>query len=390
MAEDAVCEEVSVGVVSDTNSPDQVVDEVHDEVEEQSYIAQKFEESYSTTIVCCVIGMLVMGARTCFVPGSFARALMVMASWGGVFGLRFHNRSNVPLKDRAAHFGVQVTIMHFVFSVIWVALEWNLYPKHNAPAAIFAGFLFAVTLFIMYCKWICLPDRYRVVMIVVTMAAFAAIAPFSKLGRRNEMYGLVATMLFAEFMAYILFKERRNTHFRTNRLRQKVNSIECQLKLAMDTILSSACVADRDMTLAYANPAMVSMFGYTSDELKGQNVDILLTQSGAKSYAEFVKAFSHSIDETAVDKFLEIQWKHKNGHPLDLRVTLNTDPNRSFYVASFVGLLPPRRQHVNCRSDGGDQLPDNHRDGLAEGGQDLASTCALSYTTLYRGNGGGN
>ena len=309
-----------------------------DEAQEQSYRAQKFDESYSTTTACCVVGMLAVCARTVLVPGSFARALMIMASWGGVFGLRFHNRKYVPLKDRAAHFGVRVTIMHFVYSVIWVALEWNLYPEHNAPPAIFAGFLFAVTLFIVYCKWMCLPDRYRLVMIVVTMTAFAAIAPFSKLGRRTEMYGLVATMLFAEFMAYILFKERRSTHFKTNSLRQKVYSSKGQLKLAMDTTLSAACVADRDMNLEYANPAMAKMFGYTPDQLKGQNVDILLTASGAKTCAEFVKAFLQTNGKTAVEKSREIQGKHKNGHTLDLRVTLNTDPDKSFYVASFLDL----------------------------------------------------
>ena len=107
----------------------------------------------------------------------------------------------------------------------------------------------------------------------------------------------------------------------------------------MDTALSAACIVDQDMTLEYVNPAMALIFGYAPGELKGQKMDILMTPSMIKLYEEFVHAVRHPADSCVIETGgREVKGRHKDGNMLDLRVTFNTNPEQTFFVASFFDL----------------------------------------------------
>ena len=131
------------------------------------------------------------------------------------------------------------------------------------------------------------------------------------------------TLPVAELVAYALEQQRR--------WREK----EEQIKLALDTNLLPACITDRHMNIKCTNPAMVSMFGYTEQELVGKKLVILMASSMTKRHYDFITGFFGTDGR-------EVEARHKDGHTVSVRIVLNTAVDQAVFMASFHDLAPEK------------------------------------------------
>ena len=123
---------------------------------------------------------------------------------------------------------------------------------------------------------------------------------------------------------------------------QRKDSFEkkAQMKLALDAIPMAACIVDDRLSLVYANPAALAMFGYTEAELIGHHMEILKIPYFVKTDGDLTQqSLQNLIVGSALENIgLEVKAQHQDGRTLDLRLTLKTLPDQKLFVASFLDL----------------------------------------------------
>jgi len=86
-----------------------------------------------------------------------------------------------------------------------------------------------------------------------------------------------------------------------------------------------AIVADVTMTIIDANPAATTVFGYTHEELVGQNVKVLMNKDVADQHEAYVDRYTNTGEPHIVNQTTgrRVQGRHKNGSTLVLVLTLS-------------------------------------------------------------------
>jgi PAS domain S-box-containing protein/putative nucleotidyltransferase with HDIG domain len=88
---------------------------------------------------------------------------------------------------------------------------------------------------------------------------------------------------------------------------------------ASDAIL----VIDQMGRIEYANPASSRMFGYTGDELHGQELHTLLAPERYRAACQRgLAAFATSGEGPALNKLLEMEALHRDGHEIPIELTI--------------------------------------------------------------------
>ncbi|MCU4753819.1 GAF domain-containing protein [Halobacteria archaeon AArc-curdl1] len=103
------------------------------------------------------------------------------------------------------------------------------------------------------------------------------------------------------------------------------------------------CAEDGILTISgeriiqYANPAIEQIFGYPSDELVGEQVDILLTDEQAIEVAEWVDQYLATGEKTLDWSNLTLHGEHRDGHDIPLRLSFSDyEQDGTTYFTSIV------------------------------------------------------
>ena len=121
--------------------------------------------------------------------------------------------------------------------------------------------------------------------------------------------------------------------------------LERNMLFALETTVSPIAITDSRMKLTYVNQATCAMFGYTSKELVGRDIAILVNEETRKKHQALVDSFGKTANGGPIRIVAhEFETNHKNGHTLYLRLSLNIADDGKVLVASFQDLSAEVRQ----------------------------------------------
>jgi PAS domain S-box-containing protein len=96
-------------------------------------------------------------------------------------------------------------------------------------------------------------------------------------------------------------------------------------------------VTDGKGNIILVNPSASSMFGYESNELKGQKIEILVPAQYAKSHIKLRDGFYHDPKNRVMGHNRDLHGQKKNGHHFPVEVSLSTYiQNNERYVIAFI------------------------------------------------------
>ena len=126
--------------------------------------------------------------------------------------------------------------------------------------------------------------------------------------------------------------------------------LERNMLLALETTFSPIAMVDSRMMFTYVNEATCTIFGYTSRELVGKDIGILMDEETRKKYQALVDSFGRTENGDPIRIFgHEIEIKHKEGHMVYLRVSVNIADDGKVLVSSFEDMSPEVAQRVSKR-----------------------------------------
>jgi len=103
---------------------------------------------------------------------------------------------------------------------------------------------------------------------------------------------------------------------------------EVRMRAITDSVKEAIIIVDQEGLVSYWNPAASRMFGYSSDEVIGRNMHMLITPH--RYHQVFETAFSHyqqTGQGKAIDATLELQARHKDGHEIAVELSLTALPD---------------------------------------------------------------
>ena len=94
-----------------------------------------------------------------------------------------------------------------------------------------------------------------------------------------------------------------------------------------DELLNSSVdgivIVDRDGTIERVNPALEKLFGYNRDEMIGENVGLLMSETNADLLRAAVDSFVATKSSPLIGQSFETQGVHKNGESLEIELSIS-------------------------------------------------------------------
>ena len=120
-----------------------------------------------------------------------------------------------------------------------------------------------------------------------------------------------------------------------------VKASEARLRSLIDTVLDTVVdglvTIDRGGTIQSYNKACINLFGYTSDEVLGHNVNILMPQPYHSEHDQYISAYLATRKAKIIGIGREVMGRRKDGttFPMELAVGESRDGGNS----AFVGII---------------------------------------------------
>lgn len=95
------------------------------------------------------------------------------------------------------------------------------------------------------------------------------------------------------------------------------------LRSIMQTAIDAIVTMDEEGTIDMANPAVKTIFGYTVDELVGQNVSLLMPESYRHAHPEFVKEYIDTNQPKVMGRKIETKGQKADGTIFPLEVAIS-------------------------------------------------------------------
>jgi PAS domain S-box-containing protein len=112
---------------------------------------------------------------------------------------------------------------------------------------------------------------------------------------------------------------------------------EAQLQAILDTVGEGIVISDRRGNIISVNPALQDIFGYTPDELAGQNLGILMPAAIAANHHQYMMDYNRTGIGRVIGKGRETVGERKNGETFPIELSIG-DLSRTGYP-HFVGII---------------------------------------------------
>src|SRR4029077_8412169 len=108
-------------------------------------------------------------------------------------------------------------------------------------------------------------------------------------------------------------------------------------RAGVQAALDGVVTTDERGTVLSFNPAAELIFGYTSGEVIGQNVRMLVPSSSLDEYEVSVADFFRTADRQTIGSTQELRGRHKNGNsfPMDLNLSEFDDGTGRRFVGTI-------------------------------------------------------
>lgn len=132
------------------------------------------------------------------------------------------------------------------------------------------------------------------------------------------LLGMLATRLLLTPIIHRIVRSERATKHAHAQLADR----EARLRVFLDNISDGIVIIDTKGIIESINPSLLDMFGYSSDELLGQNVSMLMPEPMRSHHDEYIRHYLETGENKVVGLVREVTAVKKNGKtfPIDLRV----------------------------------------------------------------------
>jgi two-component system sensor kinase FixL len=110
-----------------------------------------------------------------------------------------------------------------------------------------------------------------------------------------------------------------------------------QLDPVLDAMIESMIIIDAKGIIERINKATTDMFGYTSEELLGKNISLLMTGADQTHHGEYLDRYHKTGTKNIIGKGREVQAQHKNGTLFPAGIAVGEV--RTGDTVRFVGLI---------------------------------------------------
>lgn len=106
----------------------------------------------------------------------------------------------------------------------------------------------------------------------------------------------------------------------------------------METCRDSVVFIDRVGTVKLANPATLTMFGYTEEELLGADVRMLMSEPYATDHQSYIDRYESTGEARAIGHIRQVSARRKNGEefPIELSVTQISETEDGARYGAFI------------------------------------------------------
>ncbi|MBF0501752.1 MAG: PAS domain S-box protein [Candidatus Riflebacteria bacterium] len=133
-------------------------------------------------------------------------------------------------------------------------------------------------------------------------------------------------------------EELRKHHEHLNELvREKTASLEAserRIRSILETVLDAIIVIDDKGIIEIFNPAASSIFGYSADEVIGENIKVLMPEPVRSRHDGYLKKYQETRVKHILGNNIEMQGLRKNGDtfPLDLLTNESSGGEKHFFT----------------------------------------------------------
>lgn len=154
-----------------------------------------------------------------------------------------------------------------------------------------------------------------------------------KLGKHNHMLGLVQDIT-----------QRKNDELALHRLTNKMNAL---LEATPDCLI----ISNREGQIIFANAVAEKTFGYTSEELIGQKIELLIPTRYLKQHVNHRQHYFEKPCPRPMGIGLELYGKYKDGHEFPVEISLSPiETEDGFLVLTTVRDITERKKTEDAKA----------------------------------------
>lgn len=125
-------------------------------------------------------------------------------------------------------------------------------------------------------------------------------------------------------------------------------STDALLSMVLDRTTDGVMLTDSKGIIVYVNLPLLQLFGYESEELIGESVDMLLPEYLRDNHHDHVKDFLDAPSPRPMGREdLDIEGRRSDGSLFSIDVQLNVLPGTSMVVATIRDMTAQRREAVD-------------------------------------------
>ncbi|RVU86531.1 response regulator [Leucothrix sargassi] len=107
------------------------------------------------------------------------------------------------------------------------------------------------------------------------------------------------------------------------RLSNELQASQTKAKAIVDSILDAIIVIDHTGVIIETNPAVLTVFGFTPEEMIGKNVSSLMADEIAHVHHNHLNQYIEDGGAGYIGKVRQLEAKHKNGHLFPIELSIN-------------------------------------------------------------------
>jgi len=137
------------------------------------------------------------------------------------------------------------------------------------------------------------------------------------------IFGIVNLMLLVSLLVQ---RHRSQLKIKSLLLKQELSSTTTQLHYdsIFETIVDGIIIIDRFGSIQSLNPAAMNMFGYSKDELVGQNVNRLMYDEHSIQHDTYINNYLDTGESRIIGKDRDLRAKHKTGHTIPIELNIGS------------------------------------------------------------------
>ena len=151
---------------------------------------------------------------------------------------------------------------------------------------------------------------------------------------RSTQITIMAMLIIMLLLGFIgLFLMRRLQRRATESLEKS----EAYQRIVLENVVDGIITSDENGAIEIFNTAAESIFGYSSSEVVGKNIDVLMEEPYRKAHTEYMRNFSVTERSVVMGKGRELEGLRKDGSIIPIRVGLSSSQIRGKRI--FTGIV---------------------------------------------------